>query len=403
MALINIVQRNVSPVVLAAILFWIVSPAITPYFHVVDDHEIARYLSQPVPLATQLQDDLSFGRFRPLYYAVRAVEIILMRDNAILWHLVTLLFGVVTLALFYAALLYHMPARYAFLACFLILTYPLSPAIWWRLGPQETIGSLLTVGAFFAWTRRRLWVMVLLAILAGFYKESFALLIPAWIAMIYLVDRGARLQIFALLAFFIALMGFIGLSFLTGGHGASATAGVSVLQNIGVLFFSVGFGVPLLLYLLYRRTWTMLALLVLWVAPQILLYRSGIYERYQYPAILGIVAITSYCLYGLRRYKPARAVSVALLSFNLLIGCLLIINQRSAAVEYEQAAREFQQMVMEIVEADPPLVELPYTSSEDEEPRYSVVHFLRWRGYTGVIRFGTNCTGLYCNFGENGG
>jgi hypothetical protein len=160
-------------------------------YHLQDDHEILRITAELrgasfIHVAWQwIERDLSI-RLRPLYYLHRVGEAAVFGDRLAAWSVYNALLAVLTAALLYLALrTWRFPILAALAFPFLGLV-GYQTAIWWRLGPAETVGmaclsvALLglarwSVGGRLAW-RAVFWAG---AALASLSKESFTLLLPA--------------------------------------------------------------------------------------------------------------------------------------------------------------------------------------------------------------------------------
>lgn len=152
-------------------------PAQASGFHWVDDHLLARYLNGSPDYG---ENPIEADRFRPLYHLWRAgVTYPLFRDNAALYRLWFIAHNAAWLTLLYAVLRkLRLPPPYAALPFALLLAYPQSTTLFYRFGVQEGAANVLLLAAAYTMlSRRGIWFALALA--AGLYKESYALILPA--------------------------------------------------------------------------------------------------------------------------------------------------------------------------------------------------------------------------------
>lgn len=387
-----------------AALFVLVGSTLTSPLSIIDDHEIIEYLMRPDTLGQRITYDFETGgRFRPLYYALRQLQYHLFGANPFPWHLVVFVVGVVTLALFYHLLRRFVSLPYAVFGLLILLCYPNSVSIWYRLGPQETVGVLLIVIALTAFLHRHDYLFVAFVVLASAYKESFALLIPAMVALYVLFRRriftpqSMALVLFGVLFGAILLLSKLGATDHYGAlitHGSVSGATISLLA---LLLPVAALSAPLLAipYTKPREQRIALALLLLWVLPQVALYSSGLEERYLWPAILAPAFIVPVAFYRLRRSRRLTRVAIALMILVAPFDVFTVLQQRAGAGRYLQENIEFQSQIQQIVRDNPPVAHIPYSEPLQIEERASTRSYLEWYGYRGVIDFG--CTdGMFC-------
>ncbi len=179
-------------VMLAAwVVFFAVKGTVGPGYHLMDDHEILR-LAAELRHGSTLEVARSWAtadlatRFRPLYVVHRVAEARVFADDLRSWGLYTTALGAVTFVLLYVALRWlRFPPLGSLAFAFFGLCGP-QAAIWWRLGPNETVGmaclAIACVGlARWSLTGSRAWRAVLWAgaVLASLSKESFVAMLPA--------------------------------------------------------------------------------------------------------------------------------------------------------------------------------------------------------------------------------
>lgn len=355
-------------------LIFITSGSLFSGYHFTDDHEIA-HINYNLTVEKMnifevcsqwLHNDLLTGRFRPFYYIHRVIETQLLGINFSWWSLYTGMLGILTtFFLFIFSKWINFSISEALLFSFLT-TLGAQSAIWWQLGPAETIGTFfLAVALLFAALSeisskyKSLYeiLFVLLVLIMSLSKESFILMIPA-IAFIKLwLSRHLRslswykslqensLYIFILGCFFIVelllVKFYIGLTpeiGYAGVEGFSISRTITATQNLSqagywwiILACLIGMrltinppysqSLPKIFNLLYFP----IILLLLVAVLQILLYaKSGIVQRYILPGILGYTfLITSLYNYLNKNNQVASKLILFLimisLSFNLII------------------------------------------------------------------------------------
>lgn len=365
-------------VFLFILIFWfiilITSGSLLSGYHFTDDHEIAHInynlnvqrLSIFQVINQWIHNDLLTGRFRPFYYIHRILETRLLGINFGWWSLYTGMLAVLTtFSLFIFGKLIRFSISEALLFSFLT-TIGAQSAIWWQLGPAETIGTFLLAGAllFAALSEISSKYKILYEILFVFFvlimslsKESFILMIPA-IALIKvwlsyhlkalswqesLKKNSLSISILGLffivelllVKFYIGLNPEIGYA---GVEGFSLSRIITAAQNLSqagywwiILASLIGMrltikppysqSLPQIFNVLYFP----IVLLLLVAVPQVLLYaKSGIVQRYILPGILGYAfLIISLYNYLNKTYQFAAKLILFLimisLSFNLIV------------------------------------------------------------------------------------
>lgn len=179
-------------------IFWlwllVSTGALYSGFQLVDDHEILRIKkdlnasdSLTETMANWISRDLSI-RFRAAYYAHRILQTALFGSNFLMWHYYIALLAVIASTLVYfVGRLISLNTVESFVLSLLIFIGPQS-AIWWRLGPTETLGMVLLSASmlFHGLAAKRtqdFYALEITAFLtslaASLTKESFALFLPS--------------------------------------------------------------------------------------------------------------------------------------------------------------------------------------------------------------------------------
>ena len=169
-------------------------PALAAGFVLIDDHEILAFtdgarlssaLGEPAGLAQRvLVEDPRAGRTRPFYWVTRQIEIAFLDATPLLWHALVIGMGIASAMLLFAGLrMMGMDRISAWLASAWLLVVPGASSAWIRLGPQESLGTLLLCAAGYAAIRGSQpgahvgwdWLFALSLSAAVMTKESFVL------------------------------------------------------------------------------------------------------------------------------------------------------------------------------------------------------------------------------------
>lgn len=399
-------------ILLSGLLF----PAIGADFHIIDDHELLDFSMRSPTFESAFRADLEFGRFRPLYYAVRLAQVRLLGTNPIVWHVGYLFIGLITCALFYRLLRYLARPLLAGLGVLMLILFPYAPMIWVRLGPQEGIGTLLLIAALICIVesvRRpgRSGLIAELAIVslagcAAFYKESFALLIPALIVIRIILqlpslrDDAQRPRLLLSIAALLLIGAGALIGILTAANVPSSSSGEQVaatgsrllplVQLVARTGFILTGAILAFLYLRgrhYRALWICLLstfTLMLWITPQAYSYGEMMSERYWFPAIIAPVAVTIIASerlmnFGLRFLVPAGLSLLIILTLNN------IPRQYAASVKFcDQTIALRNALDSAIREANsttpPKPIAVVIAPAQQIEQAWSITFHLRFRG-----------------------
>ncbi len=283
-----------------------------------------------------LWDDHQTGRFRSFYFINRIFQTQLLGINVPLWATYTGLQGVLTTFFFFifARLLKFSIIEAILFALFTVIGA--QSAVWWMLGPSETIGTfLLSVCLVFValgakktcWQPLYIALAILYALLMSLCKESYVLMLPA-IALLTLWLHKRELgswkqtvwqiapSVMALLLIFLSEIvfikyvlgttpdiGYAGVEGFNPGPIWNAIQGLSVsgdwwiilvgvvlliIQSYNGNFFKPGHSIS---WKLLQQSWLLLIFpfLLFWaiVIPQAVLYaKSGFSQRYLFPGII---------------------------------------------------------------------------------------------------------------------
>ncbi|MCH5250255.1 MAG: hypothetical protein J1E98_09985 [Lachnospiraceae bacterium] len=185
----------VSAIVIGGVLFG--TGNIFTGWHWVDDHEMYRilklYKNQHVTLAETisffLKNDFNI-RWRPLYWILRVGICYIFGDNPVIYKLLLCVIGMATYVLLYrSARNLQCSARFSHLFALVVLMGR-QFEVWYRIANQENIGMLFGAVCMCLLTkqyrdnvfsRKTDVLIVVMACCAGLMKESFLLLLPAFV------------------------------------------------------------------------------------------------------------------------------------------------------------------------------------------------------------------------------
>lgn len=329
------------------LLGWLVilagSGAIVSGYHLTDDHEIIRIHTDLAsgggffPVAQKwIVSDFEI-RFRPFYYFYRVLETQVFGTNILAWSIHNLVLAILTSGIFFSVFRrLKFPFWGSMFAVSLIFLGE-QACIWWRLGPNETIGAfLLSITLFLLTLRARKdeyagWYHLLYLVFAvamSLSKESFVLFIPALVFFQVFLStefgtaswiRSVRKNMWDELFLFAVMIAELCFIVLHVGTTKIGYAGVDEVDALGyfktllilsannwvgplVLFMTLSLG-----YILFktnantsdrkraainwfRESFPYVVLAFLILLPQIILYaKSGIVARYAIPGVLGFV------------------------------------------------------------------------------------------------------------------
>lgn len=165
-------------------------------YHLIDDHEFYRYraiISQVglwEAIKINVEGDLAI-RYRPLYIVLRTVGVAIFGTNTILWSMCKAIEIIATLQILY--IFARKEINIFFSAVFAVLImWGSQSEIWWRLGPQESLGMLLfaaTLLATYYLKIQTMWynklIFLFLIALLSLQKESFWVSIPWFLLLLF--------------------------------------------------------------------------------------------------------------------------------------------------------------------------------------------------------------------------
>ncbi|WP_207535805.1 hypothetical protein [Desertivirga arenae] len=353
---------------LVIFLFLYLTGTITSGYHNTDDHEILDILKDVKKLPIQdviykwIENDLNI-RYRPMYFVHRVLQTAIFQDDLLLWSIYNYILCVCTFFLFYKGM---RNLRFSILESLLfniIAFWGTQIAVWWMLGPNETIGCFfLSISFYFLskcngekyYTKNSMLFTLFLA-LSSLSKESFTLIIPAMILLkvsnekeVYNSswEKAIRKNRLQLLSFLVLLFNLLVIVLYVGtnkiGYAGVDQDVLYKLKEINQVLGSLSkylliLGISFLGLLVARITlkkgtmkdiWIPIFIFLLIAIPNILLYtKSGMSGRYFLPATIGFAFII---IFLLRAFKPLSSGSYWLL---ILISLFILKKPIRKSVE----------------------------------------------------------------------
>ena len=319
------------------LLFWFAflgaSGSLTSGFHFTDDHQIIYFEGALQNGAGAIEsaigwiaNDASSGRFLPLYYVHRLLEIKFFGSNFLAWGIYDAILAWAASALISIALIFWGFRLLEAILMPLILFMGFQSAVWWRFGTAETIAmplvGVMLLAAVMGARRKGILpdvVFIVAGLLLMLAKENFILFIPALLFLkIWMSREGADalalaakknlMPVIILLAvsaagllfikFFIGTtgIGYAGYDGLRAGPFMAALVNYSFASHAWLVPAGVALALataPKEKRIFFPEVLPSLILLFLSVVPQALIYaKSGVAERYILPGAFGF-AFTS--------------------------------------------------------------------------------------------------------------
>ncbi len=333
------IQHNVMIISLIALITFIFlwkSGTLDSGYHFQDDHEIIRiksdlHSSSIYDVIRQwVKEDLGY-RFRPMYFIHRILITHLFGSNFLLLSLYTGLLGTFTfISTFFGMKNLGFNNIESTLTLFITFIGPQS-AIWWRLGPNETIG-ITFLGLSFLFMSRCLnkkrsyrlnnILFAFFLLLSSLCKESFLIIVPAFIVYKVFNEKNSLkislkkslqknlISIVLILAFILEIYfikSYVGLNKI-GYAGIDLNLKSTMRGILGILnhlitpYFYILFLAFILLIIqkAISKHYSFKPLVlpaifsILVVAPNLVLYaKSGMWERYFLPTSFGLAFLIS--------------------------------------------------------------------------------------------------------------
>lgn len=165
-------------------------------YHLIDDHEFYIYQERIDQfglwgaIKTNIKVDLAI-RYRPLYIVLRTLGVAIWGTNTVCWSVCKAVEIIAALQMFY--IFARKEISKFFSAAFAVLImWGSQSEIWWRLGPQESVGMLLFSAGLLVtynlsnrneWYNKLLFVFFITAL--SLQKESFWVSVPWFILLLF--------------------------------------------------------------------------------------------------------------------------------------------------------------------------------------------------------------------------
>ncbi len=371
-------------IVILVFLFLGSTRTLTSGFHFVDDHEVIKMKSELKTLSVGevsknwIKTDISSnGRFRPFYYFHRVIEAKVFGSDFLLWAVYTAILCCIAMISFFLGvrnLKFSIPESIVFL-----LAVFLGPqtAVWWRLGPQESLGMVLLGLAFYYMSNsigkkglninNLLFIFFLL--LSSLTKESFILVIPGMLLLRIWHEKTSlgltikevlnrNLILLMPLAVAVAELLYIKVHVGTAYAGTGGGVQETITKVVATSAHFIRSFLPLFILLIiiiaisYRTSLRSLkkpdffpfVFFLLIVLPNIVLYSgSGMFERYLLPASIGV----GYLVASALRYVEIIPVWFKRTAVILTIVLFLpfLFAAMSDAVEFSKDGRDTNKLL----------------------------------------------------------
>jgi len=276
-------------------------------------------------------------RFRPLYYPYLFLKVYLFDLNILLNIIFTVFIGCLSVSFFYLGIRKFNCSVYESILFIFLLFIGNQIVVLQRNDPNETIGIFFLALSFYYLNNSKILSNILFSvflILASWCKESFTLIIPAFIFLKYITDKEyntisddkqyKRIIYYTILSIPI-LVFFVNVVYIINAYNYT-DAGYYFKENNPLILIRKIFNVILkskqFLYSLLitffiflsifikeessiinfiRKQWKLLVFLILFISPNIVLYaNTNISERYLLPVVF---ASSFVCIILIHRIK----------------------------------------------------------------------------------------------------
>lgn len=351
-----------------------VTGTLTSGIHMVDDHEFLEWFYDTringIPLSDEIErvlsNDMSM-RFRPLYIVIRVLCAYIFGSNMFGLSILNAIWIIVCMIFLYYCGRIMGAGKFASCMFAFISLVGYQSVVWWKLGPQESFGSMLFAMGFYFMLR---WLQdgkagnaffsLLIFFLMSNYKESYVLTLPfcgAYILYVVSQDirklsdwkiifknlKGKYWYLIGLLACFIyAVAAIILTTKVTGYDGFDVRDSLSIREYLEVFSHSLNGDLKWYKYftLLFvavlltfwddlKKLWKEFLLLLVFLMPQFALYaQTGIAERYMLPCTIGY---SWFFIIIILKWNPLRGKRKAIYLSGLIL--LLLANARAMVIE----------------------------------------------------------------------
>lgn len=315
-------------ILVSVFLFLFMTKTVVSGFHFVDDHEIIKIKSELqnndlfyVALRWVKEDIFNNTRFRPVYYVVRVLQTKIFGSDFILWSLFYGFLCFIALVFSYLGMRNFKFSINESIVFLIVVFVGPQCSVWWRLGPGESLGMTLLSLSFYFMSKPRSnqyytlnnSLFILFLILASLIKESFIIIIPAFIFLKIWIEKESiwsslkeslLKNIILLVPLIIMILEIIIILFCVGTGYAGLNSALIEKLSASISTF-IGFistylnliiaGVIILFISLfnkknsYKIDFSSFIFFLLILVPNIILYSgTGMNKRYLLPAAFGL-------------------------------------------------------------------------------------------------------------------
>lgn len=413
-------------------------------YHLVDDHEF--YTIRDTlnnnglwkTIGICVESDLEI-RFRPLYYVERVLGVALFGVGTFKWSCMKALeiIAAAYLLYFFVRCKGESKTKAGLFAA--LCVWGPQTAIWWRLGPQESMGLLL-----FSLCLNGTWqlahnkniinrnLFVILLVLLSLQKESFMVCVPAFFILLFAFDRSLEdkfskdikvfIREYKIEIIIIVVSLLIEASMIIGQVGLNRIGYAGFSSQDSITYYFNGMIHNLITWGKYPMLLTLFTFVLIYIVGsknninsqlrleilfcfyiwgiQLLVYaKSGMWERYLIPWIIGVAYFVVLCVPQITK-KSNKATHCIILAGILL--CM--INMKDVFKEANIFAAKGKDLAVcteELVKRTDPSVSI-YGVSNDLEIDDSFGVYMRYKyGYEQYKRIGQASTGAQAYFGKN--
>lgn len=424
---INTVQSNhkYPYLIISTICILIFSPSFFQELWLIDDHEIVWFLSTLKEEGLigfwhqwlQLPDFGSMQRFRPVYYLLRAAEILVWRDNVFLWVSARFLIVFAFAASIYIISNKYFTSKTALAFSLLTICSPWVSDIFFRLGPSEAYAVLFSALLIFFLSLKDsptkwLGIAFVVVMLAGI-KENFIIFIPlgVWSFIELLKSRNivyASLAcVFVLISISIFVVIIYKLKISSGLDIYNDSIGLSRFnQTIKSLFDSkygyistVLYVIALFSYVKINRSKKYIVKAELYffiICSLILLFNlyfyagvPGIRSRYAFPywvILIGMMLVYTTRVISLyydnKNFSYAKHLKFALVTSVVFIFTLMTVQNIKKSYRYANLTKPTKIGVTKIIESSQFVDQIVVHTFNtlEYEPVFSLPRFLKYSG-----------------------
>lgn len=413
-------------------------------YHLVDDHEF--YTIRDTlknnglwkTIGICVESDLEM-RFRPLYYVERALGVALFGAGTFRWSCMKALEIIAAAYLLYIFVRCKGETKIKAGLFTALCVWGPQTAVWWRLGPQESMGLLL-----FSLCLNGTWqlahnnkianriLFIILLILLSLQKESFMVCVPAFFILLFAFcrklekkfseDIKAFIGEYKIEIIIIVVSLLIEVSMIIWRVGLNRIGYAGFSSQDSITYYFNGMIHNLITWGKYPMLLTLFTFILMYIVGnknninsqlrleilfcfyiwgiQLLVYaKSGMWERYLIPWIIGVAYFVVLCVPRIIK-KSNKATHCIILAGILL--CLIntkeVFNEASI---FATKGKDLEVCTEELVKRTDPSIPI-YGVSNDLEIDDSFGVYIKYKyDYEQYTRIGQDSVGAQAYFGKN--